>query len=507
MDDHDHDNTFGSPLELMKIDMGSRFIPGKHLELIDNALMDLLHGKTSKTAIFLPPRHSKSSLASIYFPAFVMCTEPHMNIIQVSYGKSLTEQFSRASRDLTDYYGNYPVRKDLMRSDEYKLESPYTSHLVARGVGGAITGFGGDLIIADDLTRSAEDSLSPTYKEKLRTYWDGTLSSRLEPKGKQLLVSTRWSEDDICSHVMDEEDWTIVDLPAECLDEETDPLNRKLGEALWPERWPKTELVKRRTRLGEYWYNCTYLNRPVPLTGNMMDPELFNSYYRCPVLRDQRHRIMTVDLAISESPRADETVITILDVVRGTDKPGFYVDKQIAGRWNSNRSTREIAKQYNLFHPDMLFVETVGFQKVIADNLRDMGIPVLNFQDNRKKEVKLLELLPFMEQGKIYLKTGEDWDVLKHQVRSFPLSPKDDRHESLWMAISKAGGGNPYTESNQYHEFSEGAKKRDANRPEKMHIWDNNRVPYSIKRDTPYTRSQSNHRIDDHIRKRRGFRF
>ena len=79
-----------------------------------------------------------------------MYRSPHQ-YHQVSYGKALTEQFSRASRDLTDYYGKYPVRKDLMRSDEYKLEAPNTSHLVARGVGGAITGFGGNLIIADDL--------------------------------------------------------------------------------------------------------------------------------------------------------------------------------------------------------------------------------------------------------------------------------------------------------------------------------------------------------------------
>ena len=124
-----------------------------------------------------------------------------------------------------------------------------------------------------------------------------------------MLVSTRWSEDDICDHVMKEGDWTVLDLPAECLDEDSDPLGRKLGDPLWPERWPKTELIKRRNRLGEYFYNCTYLNRPVPLSGNMMDPDLFKSYYRNPVPRSMRNRIMAVDLAISESPRADETVI------------------------------------------------------------------------------------------------------------------------------------------------------------------------------------------------------
>lgn len=45
-------------------------------------------------------------------------------------------------------------------------------------------------------------------------------------------------------------------------------------------------------------------------------------------MRNQRTRIMTVDLAISESVKADEIMITIMDVYNNE----FYVEKQISGR-------------------------------------------------------------------------------------------------------------------------------------------------------------------------------
>ena len=150
-------------------------------------------------------------------------------------------------------------------------------------------------------------------------------------------------------------------------------------------------------------------------------------------------------------------LLSILDVFNNE----FYLEKQICGRWNSNQSTHEIAKQFNYWHPDMAFCESVGFQQVIVDNLQNMGIPIQKFVDNRKKEVKLLEILPFLEQGRIHFKTGEDWDILKHQVRSYPLSPHDDRHESLWMCISKAGAGSCFTESNiGYYGYSILLRKR-----------------------------------------------
>ena len=472
------DHVYNTPLELMKLDYGTRFIPGAHFELIDDYLMKLLKGEIKRLAVFLPPRHGKSELISKYFPAFIMGTELHKNIIQTSYAKTLAENFTRASRDVVDYYGLYDLKQDLKRADEYMLDRPGTSHVLSRGVGGGITGHGADIIIMDDLIKDSEQAMSPIYKRKLIDWYSGTLSSRLEPNGIMLLVTTRWSEDDIGAHILKENDkedntekWTVLNLPAICTEPENDLLGREFGDALWPERWPIKSLLEKKQLLGTYWFESEYQGNPVPLTGEIMNPDLFGNFSRTPNTRDNKSRIMSVDLAISTSPRADETVITILDF----DQNNFYVQKQFCGRWDSNTSTEEIAKKYNYYHPDALYIETVGFQKVIVDNLINLGIPVQRFEDNRPKEVKLMELIPILEQGRIYLNTTEDWELLKHQLRAFPRGQHDDRIDSLWMGVSKSGGGNPYTKSDKSYDYSERAIQTKG-RPKSVFV---DRNPYS----------------------------
>src|SRR5690606_26073765 len=56
------------------------------------------------------------------------------------------------------------------------------------------------------------------------------------------------------------EPWRVINLPA--LAEEDDPLGRKPGEPLWPERFPKEALANIRDNQALYWWNALYQQRP-----------------------------------------------------------------------------------------------------------------------------------------------------------------------------------------------------------------------------------------------------
>ena len=69
-------------------------------------------------------------------------------------------------------------------------------------------------------------------------------------KGWIIIIQTRWHEDDLVGRLTDKTNpsyvlteakkWSIIDLPAIARDH--DPIGRKPGEALWPERFPVDHL-------------------------------------------------------------------------------------------------------------------------------------------------------------------------------------------------------------------------------------------------------------------------
>ena len=52
--------------------MQSDYIVGKHHRLLANMLMDIEQGNKDRICVNIPPRHGKSQLVSIYFPAWFL---------------------------------------------------------------------------------------------------------------------------------------------------------------------------------------------------------------------------------------------------------------------------------------------------------------------------------------------------------------------------------------------------------------------------------------------------
>lgn len=302
-----------------------------------------------------------------------------------------------------------------------------------------------------------------------------------------LSIGTRWADDDVMGKILEEEDgdWTVIDLPVYCDDPEHDLLNREEGEVLWPEYLDVDYVESKRKQMGEYWFMCEMMGRPVPFEGNMCSPEDFGSFARTPSLREQKTRVMSVDLAIATGKYSDSTCITILDYDQGE----YYVMKQHSGKWDSQQTLREISKMYNYHHPDALYIEDVGFQRSYIEHLLNMGIPAMPFRppkdgkSNRipSKEVKIMQIIPYIQAGMVHLHTTEDFTPLKEELRAFPSGSHDDHLDSLYMAIVKCTGGSPYTrgDPSKHYEYSRG-KKADEGRPKSV-FFDENDNPYSVK--------------------------
>jgi hypothetical protein len=269
----------------------TRFAMSWHIEIIAAKLTALRDGKIRRLIVNLPPRHLKSLLASVAFPAWCLGHDPSTQILCVSYAQDLADKLSRDCRHIvaSDWYrGVFPTRLSPQRAAMPEFDTTAQGCRLATSVGGVLTGRGADLIIIDDPLKP-EEALSQAQRQTANEWYDHTLYSRLNDKlaGAIVLIMHRLHEDDLTGHVLAQEAWDVVRFPAIAEDDEAQLVDtvlgpqhfaRRRGEALHPQREPCAVLEHIRRTIGEYNFAGQYQQAPAPLGGGLVKPAWFGRY-------------------------------------------------------------------------------------------------------------------------------------------------------------------------------------------------------------------------------------
>ena len=114
-----------------------------HIEVIASRLAAVRDGRIRRLVINLPPRHLKSLLASVAFPAWVLGHEPSAEILCVSYGQDLAAKWSRDCRRIvtSDWYQKlFRTRLSPQRQAVPEFETTAQGSRAATSIGGVLTG-------------------------------------------------------------------------------------------------------------------------------------------------------------------------------------------------------------------------------------------------------------------------------------------------------------------------------------------------------------------------------
>ena len=242
----------------------AEFAMNWHFEAIAAKLAAVYRGRVGRLIINVPPRHLKSHLASIAFPAWCLGHDPSTQILCVSYAQDLADKLARDCRHIitSDWYQRlFPTRLSAQRQAVAEFETTAQGCRLATSVGGVLTGRGADIIIIDDPLKP-EEALSQAQRQAANEWFDHTLYSRLNDKrkGAIILIMHRLHEDDLVGHVLAQEPWEVARFPAIAEDDETHIIEARLesrcvtrqrGEALHPEREPPEMLEQIRRTIGE----------------------------------------------------------------------------------------------------------------------------------------------------------------------------------------------------------------------------------------------------------------
>ena len=122
---------------------------------------DVAEKKSPRLMLFMPPRHGKSTLASVAFPAWHLGRHPQHEFISCSYSGSLAMGFSRKVRQLLREPTYKSAFKTRLDKDSQSAEAWLTTDgggFVAAGVGGGITGKGAHVLVIDDPVKNRDEA-------------------------------------------------------------------------------------------------------------------------------------------------------------------------------------------------------------------------------------------------------------------------------------------------------------------------------------------------------------
>lgn len=176
----------------------------------------------------MPPRHGKSRTLTL-FNAWALGINENNRIVTASFNDDLAQSFSRNTRDIicekqvlpTEIvYANIfdaRIKKGNSSYQEWALEGQFFSYKGA-GVGGSITGKGGNILEMDDLVKDSATAYNENELEKIWAWYTGTFLSRAE-KGIKVLSMTPWSKKDPGARLQEKQGdkWYLLRFPA-CVD-------------------------------------------------------------------------------------------------------------------------------------------------------------------------------------------------------------------------------------------------------------------------------------------------
>jgi hypothetical protein len=188
---------------------GQTYVPAWHVDAMCRLLQDVAEGLTRRALIMVPPRHLKSICASVALPAWMLGRNPALKIMVASYGSDLAALHGSQFRTIMEapwYRELFPrARISPRRSTDLELRTTAGGGRKAVSLGGAVTGFGADVLIIDDLMKAA-DAQSLTERQRVKDFYEQTLFSRLNDKrnGPIVAIQQRLHEDDLAAYLMDQ---------------------------------------------------------------------------------------------------------------------------------------------------------------------------------------------------------------------------------------------------------------------------------------------------------------
>jgi len=433
-----------------------------YLSALAVALEEVEAGVCPRLVVTIPPRYLKSITTTVLYSAWLMGRDPAVKIICASYSHDLAKRHSEDFRKVmaSSWYRKvFPkAARSMRRSTETMFVTEQGGRRMATAVGGAVTGFGADYIIIDDLIKAGEARYAET-RQKARDFIDHSLLTRFNRKGEGRLISIqqRLHEDDPVDHLLAKAGVRHLNLPAIALKDESIPLKggavyrRRIGDVLDPGREPLEVLDRVRDEMGSRAFEAQYQQNPTPRNDDYLKWEKIERYDDRPERPELTEVVVSWDTAMKDGPTNSYSVGTVW---------GWNVDAWLLLHVERARLPYpELLDRVRLIHakwrPDLVLIEDTSLGTPLLGELRRDArgyngrerahrCQYLAIKPAASKEERLLAGTHLLYTGKVFFPAEAAWlEDYQRELLAFPDAKHNDQVDSTsqfleWASSTRA---------------------------------------------------------------------
>jgi len=458
----------------------------RHHELLLEKLQGVEDGSVPNLMVLMPPGSAKSTYTDVVFVPWFMARRPRRNVILASYASDIAKKQGRRARQLIQSrsFANLMevgLKDDQKAADEWALSNG--SEYMAGGLLSGLTGNRAALGLLDDPIKGRQEAESETIRDKSWDAYIDDFCSRLIPGAPQVIIQTRWHEDDIAGRILPEDwdgesgwfdgrdgrRWYVICLPAEA-DRKDDPLGRQLGETLWPEWFSAShwEPFKRNPRT----WTSLYQQKPKAQEGTFFKREWFRRYTP-QQLPERLHKYLTSDHAPGGDEESDFNVARVWGVDPAGDLwmlDGFrgqvtldVMAERVIGDKKAKPAKVGLIDKYRPFcwfpEDDNNWKSAAGF---ITKAMREQKVhcriePMSPHGADKPTKAQAFQAMASM--GRVWIPVGPEGDAVIEQYVGFPGAKHDDEVDAASVMGRALADAHP-------------AIATQAEEPKKQDCWD-----------------------------------
>lgn len=356
---------------------------GWHIDAICEHLQAVVDGKIRRLIINLPPRHCKSILLSVAFPAWVWIQQfksatsgPGVPFLYASYNDKLSLRDSVKCRRLIESPWFQKLWGDRFHlvSDQ-NTKSRFTNDKggdrLITSIDAGVTGEGGNIICIDD-PLAANDIASASAIENVIEWWTTAMPTRLnDPEtGAYIIIMQRLAQNDLTGYILESEidGWTHLCLPGRYESDRAietsigwnDPRTIE-GQLLWPERFSEASLQRLEKTMGPWTFNGQIQQRPQPKGGGIIKEEWWMKWPH------EKNPPMDYILAVLDTAYTEDTMRD----PSGMMIWGIYTNNRLPGQSDDTHqglfSKADQLQGTHVVHPDLHHPEGLQARRVQVD--------------------------------------------------------------------------------------------------------------------------------------------
>jgi predicted phage terminase large subunit-like protein len=444
----------------------SPFVPGWHIAAIAEHLQAIVDGQITRLIINVPPRHGKSLITSVAFPAWTWAQAERthtcgasVQFLYASYGDNLSLRDSVKCRRLieSEWYQKYWGERFALTTDQ-NTKSRFTNNAggerLITSIGGRVTGEGGNIIVIDDPNAANEIESEATLLTTL-DWWKTTMPTRVNDQERSaiVIIQQRLARNDLTGYIMDNEPegWTHLVLPGRY-----DPLRRRAtaigwedprlieDELLWPEKFSERALARLELTMGPWAFAGQIQQAPKPKGGGIIKDEWWQ-LWEAPKFPPFDYLCAMVDTAFTKDEINDPSAMIVWGVFSDDPAAEIYQGKRyhIQGapkvmmvyawceRLEFHDLVTKVAATAKRFHANMVMIENKASGISVAQELRRLYaneyFSVYHFDPkSQDKTARLHSVVPLFAAGLVYAPDTAWAEMVMDEVSAFPRAPHDD---------------------------------------------------------------------------------